>query len=208
MCKQLKNKDNDDDDSCEVMIKGGQCAEWDPFGDNEAPNEFMFLGFIAFACIGPGCNDPSHFSPLLHANVRDNLTKEQRKEMLHDATRKLTAKTAKIERQDQKASAVNMQMHCDIAMIALAKAKANDCADDRQLLALTSQLDAKRLEVDVVSKLLVGCDDDDDKLIELHELLKTLRTKIPLLENAETMMGIKGNDDAGNTNENEGATTT
>ncbi len=68
----------------------------------------------------------------------------------------------------------------------------------------------------MVSKLLVGCD-DDDKVTELRESLKTLRTKIrqltseiatwsnhavvnnnivdTLLANAETMIGIKGNND-------------
>ncbi len=134
--------------------------------------------------------------------------------MSRDKLRINTAKTAKIKRQDRKANAVNMQTNCDIATIALAKAEAMDRADDRKLLALTSQLDAKRLEVDVVSKLLVGCDNDDE-VTELRESLKTLRTEIrqltseiatwsnravvnnnivdSLLANAESMMGIKGN---------------
>lgn len=233
-----KNGVDDDEDSCEVMIKSGRCSDWDPFGDDEAPAEFMFLGFIAFACIGPGCNDPTHFSPLLRANVRQNLTKEQRKEMSRNTLRINTAKTAKIERQDRKANAVNMQTNCDIATIALAKAEAMDRADDRKLLALTSQLDAKRLEVDVVSKLLVGCDDDDE-VTELRESLKTLRTEIrqltseiatwsnravvnnnivdSLLANAESMMGIKGNnndaakgnnDDAAKGNNDDAVTST
>ncbi len=110
---------------------------------------------------------------------------------------------------------MNMQTNCDIATIALAKAEAMDRADDRKRLALTSQLDAKRLEVDVVSKLLVGCD-DDDKVTELRESLKTLRTEI-CLANAETMMGIKGNnadaakgnnDDAAKGNNDDAATST
>jgi hypothetical protein len=105
-----------------------------------------------------------------------------------------------------------MQTNCDIATIALAQAEAEERAEDRGFLALNSQLDAKQLEVDVVGKLLYGCNDTEE-IQEPREELKKLQNEIRginvelakwtsslrapnklvdnLLSNAETMMASK-----------------
>jgi hypothetical protein len=214
---RVTNKQNDgveDDSSVQMMVDKG--ADWDPFDGEEAPNGWMFLGYMSFALLGPGAEDPCYFSPLLRTNIKDNMTKEERNALARSSSRKHGAKMQESERQDRKNNSINMQTNCDIATIALAKAEAGERAEDRSFLALNSKLDGKRLEVDLVGKLLQGCDDPEE-LTELRSDLKKLRTEIreiteelgkwtsrasapnklvdSLLSNAEKMMGIKGDKD-------------
>jgi hypothetical protein len=212
--KQSKKNDDDvdDDNSIQMMDVVRDAADWDPFEGVEAPDSFMFLGFIAFAVIGPGAHDAAHFSPLLRANVKDDMTKEERKEMSRSTLRSNNLKSGVAERQSRQSNEMNMQTKCDIATIALAKAESEERAEDRNFLALNTEVDAKRLEIDLIGKLLTGCDDDEE-LQELRSSLRILRTEIRqltseiaawktraaapntivnnLLYNAETMMGIK-----------------
>ena len=60
---RVTNKQNDgveDDSSVQLMVDKG--ADWDPFDGEEAPNGWMFLGYMSFALFGPGaaaCEDYS-----------------------------------------------------------------------------------------------------------------------------------------------------
>jgi hypothetical protein len=168
----VSNKQNDgmdDDNSVQMMVDKG--ADWDPFDGEEAPNDWMFLGYILFALLRPGAKDPSYFSPLLRTNVKGNMTMEERNALSCSSSRKHDTKMQESERHEWKNNSINMQMNCDIANIALAKAEAEKCVEDRSFLALNSELDAKQLEVDLVDKLLQRCDDEE----EINELQLDLK---------------------------------
>jgi hypothetical protein len=115
------------------------------------------------------------------------------------------------ERQEQQSNSINMQTNCDIATIALAKAESEERAEDCSFLALNTQLEAKRLESEIIGKLMAG-NDNEEEVEELRSSLRILRGEIRelsvqiaawttrvaapnifvdnLLSNAESMMGI------------------
>ena len=85
------------------------------------------------------------------------------------------------DRQKRKENSLTLQADCDIATIALAQAEYEERADDRKFLALTTQLEAKRLDLAVIQQLMVGC--DETELAEYKLDLKKVREDIKVINN-------------------------
>ena len=169
------------DDSAEgdiIMTAGNDAADWDPFNGVEAPEGWSFVGYVTFALLGPASNDPLSFSPLLRSNTDADRTKDARMEQLLAAMRKTSKVSGDHERQQRQQSSVTMQTNCDIATIALAKAEYEERVDDRRFLALTSQLEGKRLEIDVIARLMTHCNDDEEMVAEHRTELKAVKGEI------------------------------
>lgn len=167
---------------------------------------------MSFALLGPPCVNPLHYSSLLKSCAEANQSKVVRSEQSRATMRKSTGREADVERQERNRNAITMQTNCDIATIALANQEAREHALDRELLAINSQIDGKKVEMQATQTLLAGAVDAEDaalyrsELISLRAELRDLTTQLTsfrsgttvtpivlvdnLLANAETMMGL------------------
>ena len=166
----------------DVTTKDDNVSDWDPFNGVEAPDGWIFGGYLSFALLGPASIDPLHFSPLLQSNTASDRTKEARSEQSRATLRKNSMVAGESDRVKRRENSLTLQADCDIAAIALQKAEYEERADDRKFLALTSQLEGKRLEVDVIRQLMNGC--DEEEMEEHRRDLKKVRDEIKAI-NAE-----------------------
>jgi hypothetical protein len=105
-----------------------------------------------------------------------------------------------------------MQTNCDITTISLAKQESQECAADRQLLALNSELEAMKVQIQITQSLMQYSTGPEEtaryvaKLVQYRSEVQRLSTEIAaftkgdmattnvfvdnLLSNAKTMMGL------------------
>ena len=177
----------ENDSSIDVLNQEGpinmkdNASDWDPFNSVEVPDGWLFSGYLSFAVLGPASIDPLHFSPLLQSNTATDRTKEVRNEQSRATQRKNSVVAGDSDRQKRKENSLTLQADCDIATIALAQAEYEERADDRKFLALTTQLEAKRLDLAVIQQLMVGY--DETELAEYKLDLKKVREDIKVINN-------------------------